>query len=134
MSHFIELEVQKDSRGSLIAIEVGRELPFPVRRVYYIYGSDGSSRGFHAHRELRQLMICLTGSCRVILDDGTSRSEILLDRPDHSVMIEDIRWREMHDISKDAVILVLASHGYDEADYIRDYDEFLRIARRGATK
>ena len=123
-SPILTLKAHTDHRGSLVAIEGERDLPFPIRRVYYIYGGDSSPRGFHAHLELRELMICVAGSCRVIIDDGHKRSEVRLDKPDQAVMIENMTWREMHDISRDACILVIASHGYDEEDYVRDYAAF----------
>ena len=119
-----------DDRGSLVALEVGRSLaiPFEVKRVYYIYGTrQGVSRGFHAHRNLRQVAICVTGSCRMVLDNGATREEAWLDSPDKGLLIEGMVWREIHDLSPDCVLLVLASEHYDEADYIRSYDDFIGL-------
>jgi dTDP-4-dehydrorhamnose 3,5-epimerase-like enzyme len=114
-----------DERGSLVALEGNKNVPFDIKRVYYIFGTKkGVSRGFHAHRNLKQVVVCVTGSCRFVLDNGKSREEIILDSATIGLVIEDLTWREMHDFSQDCVLLVLASEYYDEADYIRDYDDF----------
>src|SRR5690606_38600466 len=85
------------------------------------------SRGFHAHKQLRQLAVCVSGKCRMLLDDGVSKEEVWLDSPKKAVFIDTLIWHEMHDFSEDCVLMVLASHAYDEADYIRNYEEFVRI-------
>ena len=114
-----------DERGSLVALEGNKNVPFDIKRVYYIFGTKkGVSRGFHAHRNLKQVVVCVTGSCRFVLDNGKSREEIILDSATIGLVIEDLTWREMHDFSQDCVLLVLAIEYYDEADYIRDYDDF----------
>ncbi|MDN3454338.1 MULTISPECIES: FdtA/QdtA family cupin domain-containing protein [unclassified Psychrobacter] len=116
-----------DNRGSLIALETLIDIPFNIRRVYYIFDTlSGVSRGFHAHRDLKQVLICVKGSCRILLDDGKHKKNIILNNPQTGLLIEDLVWREMHDFSEDCVLLVLASEYYDETDYIRDYDNFLR--------
>ena len=116
-----------DGRGSLIALEGNKGVPFDIKRVYYIFDTkQGVSRGFHAHRNLKQVVVCVTGSCRFVLDNGKSREEIILDSAATGLVIEDLTWREMHDFSQDCVLLVLASEYYDEADYIRDYQKFLK--------
>ena len=118
-----------DDRGSLVALEANKSVPFDIRRVYYIFGTkEGVSRGFHAHRALKQVAICVTGSCRFVLDNGKQREEVLLDSSTKGLIIEDLTWREMHDFTPDCVLMVLASEYYDESDYIRDYQEFLKIA------
>jgi dTDP-4-dehydrorhamnose 3,5-epimerase len=128
----VELTVHGDARGSLIAIEQGAALPFAIQRVYYIYGTTAdTARGFHAHHALEQLAICVAGSCTMIVDDGTQRVEILLDRPDLGLQIGSPIWREMADFSPDCVLLVLASAPFEEADYIRDYQEFRRTVAQG---
>ncbi len=116
-----------DERGSLVALEAGNTVPFDIKRVYYIFGTEKNvARGFHAHHNLQQVAICVTGKCRMILDDGNTREEVWLDSPTKGLLIGDLVWREMHDFSEDCVLLVLASEYYDENDYIRDYDKFLR--------
>jgi dTDP-4-dehydrorhamnose 3,5-epimerase-like enzyme len=117
-----------DDRGSLIALETFQDIPFDIKRVYYIFDTlNGVSRGFHAHKQLKQVLICVKGSCQVLLDDGNSKDCIILDSPHTGLFIEDLVWREMHDFSDDCVLLVLASEYYDESDYIRDYNEFLKV-------
>lgn len=122
----IEFKKLGDERGSLISLEQNKNIPFEVKRIYYIFGTkEGVSRGFHAHKNLQQVAICVKGSCRFILDDGQTKEEIILDKPDVGLHINSFIWREMHDFSKDCVLIVLASHLYDESDYIRDYNDFL---------
>ena len=117
-----------DDRGSLVALEANKSVPFEIKRVYYIFGTkEGVSRGFHAHRNLKQVAVCVTGSCRFVLDNGKQREEVLLDSSTEGLIIEDLTWREMHDFSPDCVLLVLASEYFDENDYIRDYNEFLKV-------
>lgn len=120
-----------DHRGSLVAMEAHKTVPFDIKRVYYIFGTKvGVSRGFHAHRALQQVAVCVTGKCRMVLDDGRQREEIWLDSPMKGLLIGDLVWREMHDFSADCVLLVLASECYDEKDYIRNYDEFRQMKAR----
>lgn len=117
-----------DDRGSLVALEANKTVPFDIKRVYYIFGTkQGVARGFHAHKALKQVAVCVTGSCRMVLDNGYQKEEVLLDSPMKGLVIEGMVWREMHDFSPDCVLLVLASEHYDEADYIRDYDDFLKV-------
>jgi dTDP-4-dehydrorhamnose 3,5-epimerase-like enzyme len=116
-----------DERGSLVALEALRTVPFEVKRVYYIFGTQpGVSRGYHAHRALQQVAVCVTGKCRIVLDDGTRREDAWLDSPTNGLFIGGLVWREMHDFSTDCVLLVLANEYYNETDYIRSYDEFKR--------
>lgn len=123
--NWIDLPTLGDERGSLVAIEAKDTIPFEVNRVYYIFGTQsGVSRGFHAHMALKQLAVCVAGKCRMTLDDGQVREDILLDSPEKGLLIEGLIWREMHDFSPDCVLLVLASEHYDEADYVRNYAEF----------
>ena len=121
-----------DDRGQLVAIEEGIDLPFDVRRVYYIYDTlPGVSRGFHAHLKLEQILICVSGSCKIHLDNGYETAEVVLDKPNLGLYISNNMWREMYDFSEGAVLLVLASEHYTEADYIRNYDAFLEMVRSG---
>ncbi|OYU11150.1 MAG: dTDP-6-deoxy-3,4-keto-hexulose isomerase [Comamonadaceae bacterium PBBC1] len=119
-----------DERGSLVALEAHKTVPFDVKRVYYIFGTqEGVSRGFHAHRALQQVAVCVTGKCRILLDDGQRSEEVWLDSPTKGLLIGDLVWREMHDFSVDCVLLVLASEHYDETDYIRSYDAFKQVLK-----
>ncbi|EHH3929662.1 WxcM-like domain-containing protein [Escherichia coli] len=122
----IEFKKLGDERGSLVSLEQNKNIPFEIKRIYYIFGTkDGVSRGFHAHKNLQQVAICVKGSCRFLLDDGKTKEEIILDSPDTGLYINNFIWREMHDFSEDCVLMVLASELYDESDYIRDYSDFL---------
>ncbi len=119
-----------DDRGQLVAIEAMKDLPFEVKRVYYIYDTlSGVRRGFHAHRNLEQILICVSGSCKIHLDNGYETAEVTLDKPNEGLYISNDMWREMYDFSEGAVLLVLASMHYDEADYIRNYEDFIKLVR-----
>lgn len=123
--NLINFEILGDDRGSLIALESNMTIPFEVKRVYYIFGTKiGVSRGFHAHRDLLQIAICVHGKCRILLDDGGQREQVWLDTPTKGLLIGNMIWREMHDFSSDCVLMVLASGHYNPNDYIRDYEKF----------
>jgi dTDP-4-dehydrorhamnose 3,5-epimerase-like enzyme len=125
--NIIKFESLGDKRGLLVALECNKSVPFDIKRVYYMCATeDGVSRGFHAHRNLKQIAVCLTGSCRFVLDNGKVKEEVILEGATNGLLIEDLMWREMHDFSSDCVLLVLASEHYDELDYIRDYDVFMQ--------
>lgn len=120
-----------DERGQLVALEEGKDIPFEIKRVYYIYDTlTQVHRGFHAHKNLEQILICVHGSCKILLDNGREKEIVLLDKPYEGLYIANNMWREMYDFSSDAVLLVLASTLYDEADYIRDYKEFLAFVEK----
>lgn len=124
----INFPIIGDDRGSLISIEPGfnKNVPFEVKRIYYIFGTkSGVSRGFHAHKKLKQVAIAVSGSCQILLDDGSQQRIVDLDSPDFGLLIEGMTWREMHNFSEDCVLMVLASEAYDESDYIRNYQDFL---------
>ena len=119
-----------DDRGQLVAVEEGKDIPFRVKRVYYIYDTlPGVRRGFHAHKHLQQVLICVHGSCKIHLDNGHEQQEVTLDSPAEGLYLANDMWREMYDFSQGAVLLVLASELYDESDYIRNYDDFLAMVR-----
>lgn len=123
----IDFEIMGDERGSLIALEEHHNTPFDIKRVYYIFGTKTDvRRGFHAHRDLKQIAICVSGSCKFLLDDGKNKRNVLLDSPDQGLLIEGLIWREMYDFSSDCVLMVVANQYYDENDYIKDYDTFLK--------
>lgn len=123
----VELKVIGDERGSLIALEQGLNIPFSIKRAYYIFDTKSDvSRGFHAHRRLQQLAVCVSGKCRMVLDDGRTRQDVWLDSPAKGLLVSNMIWREMHDFSEDCVLMVFASEHYSESDYIRDYDQFIK--------
>ena len=116
-----------DERGLLVALEGNKSVPFDIKRVYYIFDTKwGVSRGFHAHLNLKQVVVCVKGSCRFVLDNGMQKEEIILDDATEGLLIEGLTWREMYDFSPDCVLIILANKYYNENDYIRDYDEFLK--------
>jgi dTDP-4-dehydrorhamnose 3,5-epimerase-like enzyme len=120
-----------DSRGALVALEGNKSVPFDIKRVYYIFDTKpGVARGFHAHKDLRQVAVCITGKCKMLLDNGVDRNEVWLDSPIKGIIIDSKVWHEMHDFSPDCVLLVLASEIYDETDYIRDYNSFLEVVSK----
>ena len=117
-----------DGRGMLVALEEYKDIPFEIKRVYYMYDTKKDvHRGFHAHKSLEQILICIHGSCKVLLDNGTEKKIVSLEKPYEGLYIANNMWREMYDFSEDAVLMVLASEYYKEEDYIRDYNEFLRM-------
>lgn len=123
----VDFEEHGDDRGTLVALEQHKNIPFEVKRCYYMYDTKpGVRRGFHAHKALKQVLICVHGSCKILLDNGKEKEIVDLDKPNRGLFIESNIWREMFDFSEDAVLMVLASELYDESDYIRDYDEFIR--------
>ena len=119
-----------DERGQLIALEEMKDIPFKIKRVYYMYDTvQGVTRGFHAHKSLQQILVCVHGSCKVRLDNGHEKKVVALEKPYEGLYIANNMWREMFEFSSDAVLMVFASELYDESDYIRDYDEFLRFVK-----
>ncbi|WP_144666854.1 sugar 3,4-ketoisomerase [Campylobacter jejuni] len=118
---------KSDHRGNLIALENLKELPFEIKRIYYIYDTKPDfPRGAHAHKNLEQVLIAIDGSCEVLLNDGKNQASIVLNSPDKGLYIGKNMWRDMKNFSYGAKLLVLASDFYDEKEYIRDYKEFLR--------
>lgn len=117
-----------DDRGQLVALEEFKDIPFEIKRVYYMYDTkEGVRRGYHAHKNLQQILVCINGCCKILLDNGKEKKIVPLEKPYEGLYIPNDMWREMYDFSPDAVLLVLASELYDEVDYIRDYEEFLNF-------
>ncbi len=126
----IDLRKIHDVRGNLTPIEGGRDLPFDIKRIYYLYDvPSGESRGAHAHKELQQLIIAANGSFTITLDDGYNKKSFTLNRPYQGLYVVPGIWRDLDDFSSGAVLLCLASEHYAAADYIRDYDEFLKYKK-----
>lgn len=117
-----------DERGQLVALEEFKDIPFEIKRVYYMYDTAPRvTRGYHAHKSLEQILICIHGSCKIRLDNGREKKIVPLEKPYEGLYVSNNMWREMFDFSEDAVLMVLASDYYREEDYIRDYEEFLRF-------
>lgn len=126
MFEVLKLKKVTADRGTLIVGELDELLPYQIKRFYYLTNLDSDlPRGFHAHYECRQVAICLQGSCVMHFDDGKNKQEYLMSKKEEAITIEPYIWHEMHNFSSDCILLVLASHQYDESDYIRDYNVFL---------
>lgn len=124
-SNILVLDKIHNQAGNITVIESNHNVPFPLRRVYYLYDvPGGESRGGHAHRELYQLIVAASGSFDVLLDDGTNKKIVKLNRPNYGLLVVPGLWRELFEFSSGAICLVLTSHKYDAADYIRDYNQF----------
>jgi dTDP-4-dehydrorhamnose 3,5-epimerase-like enzyme len=126
----IDFPILGDERGSLIALENSKNIPFDVKRVYYIFGTKKDiRRGFHAHHKTNQLAICVSGSCSFLMDDGKQVENLTMNSKNIGLLIPPMVWHEMFDFSEDCILLVLADSLYDEADYIRSYQEFTKFAQ-----
>ena len=122
---WVELPNLGDHRGSLMVAESNKNVPFEVKRIYYILDAKPDvPRGFHAHKEITQLAFCIKGSCTMIMDNGIEKQQVRIDKSNMGLMIPPMVWHEMHDFSEDCVMLVLASDYYEDDDYIREYKEF----------
>ncbi|MBE6880769.1 MAG: WxcM-like domain-containing protein [Ruminococcaceae bacterium] len=122
----MKFQLHGDSRGQLVVAETMAEIPFEIKRLYYIYGvGEGIERGFHSHKNLQQVYIAIHGSMKVTLDDGTESKTVTLDDPAEGLYIGHGVWRKIFDFSPDAVLLVAASEHYSEDDYIRNYEDFV---------
>ncbi|HEV7122111.1 MAG TPA: FdtA/QdtA family cupin domain-containing protein [Rhodanobacter sp.] len=123
----VQLHTHGDNRGMLVALEQDGDVPFAIRRVYYIFATKNDvHRGLHAHRHLNQLAVAVRGSVTFLLDDGSGAAKVVLDDPAQGLLLGSMVWRELYDFSDDCVLMVLADHLFDPDDYITDYAAFLR--------
>ena len=123
----INMKIFGDERGKLVSLESNKNVPFEIKRVYYIYDTlPDQDRGMHAHKNMEQIIVAMDGSCQFVLDDGKSRETLWLNRPDVGLYIGKNMWREMKNFSYGCKLMVHASDYYDEKEYIRNYDEFLK--------
>ena len=125
----IDIRKYSDTRGYLSVIENDIDVPFEIKRIYYLYMVPEVARGAHAHKELKQLLIATSGSVDVIMDDGSSKSTFHLDKPWKGLLVAPGLWRDLENFSGGAVLMCLASEKYDAADYIRDYNEYLNYKK-----
>ena len=124
-----------EARGNLSFIEEKNHIPFPIRRVYYLYDvPSGATRGGHAHKKCQQIIIALSGSFTVVLDDGENKKNFFLNRPFYGLYVPTGIWRELENFSSNSVALSIVSQLYDEEDYIRDYETFKRLSKNGGWK
>ena len=123
---FQKLQKISDDRGCLVVAEAQKNIPFEIRRVYFLFSLNSDfARGFHAHFTQVQVAICISGKCRIVLDDGHSSESVWLESPSKGIIIDKMIWHEMHDFSEDCILIVFADAWYNENDYIRNYDAFL---------
>ena len=125
-----EFKVLGDHRGQLVALEANKQIPFDVKRVFYIYGTqEGIPRGNHSHYKTKQFLVAVNGSCKVTLDNGKEKETYELTKPNLGLFQDALIWGCMHDFSSDCVLMVLADEYYDVSDYITNYDKFLEVAK-----
>jgi len=126
----INFKVMGDGRGSLIAFEENQNVPFDIKRVFYIYGTqEGIPRGQHSHYKTKQLLVAVNGGCKVTLDNGKKKETFTLNKPNVGLFQDALVWGTMHDFSQDCILMVLADTYYNENDYIRNYDKFLEVVK-----
>lgn len=126
----LNFKVNGDARGNMVVVEGGQAVPFDIKRLFYIYGTDPDAvRGQHANRNSDFAMVCISGSCKVKITDGTTETVVCLDEPMKGVYIPKMLWKDMYDFSEDAVLLVMASTHYDANEYIRDFDSYRQEMR-----
>jgi dTDP-4-dehydrorhamnose 3,5-epimerase-like enzyme len=127
----ILFQSKTDERGSLVILEENKQIPFEVKRLYYMFGMDSEQRrGFHAHKELIQMAFVIQGQCKMLMDDGVDKVDVSLNSPQSGILIEPMVWHEMYDFSADCVLIILANDVYDESDYIRDYKKFIELSEK----
>lgn len=123
--HILPLSKIHNPAGNITIVEGDVNIPFSIKRIYYLYDiPGGESRGGHAHKELHQLIVAASGSFEVMLDDGKNKKIVRLNRPNYGLLVVPGIWRELFEFSSGAICLVLASHKYEESDYIREYETF----------
>ena len=126
----LDLKAFGDERGSLIAFENNNNVPFDIKRVFYIFDTKGYiARGCHANKRSKFLLVVINGSCRVKIDDGEKQTDLLLNNPNKALFLNNMVWKEMYEFSYNAILMVLANEYYDENEYIRDYDQFLQLIK-----
>ena len=128
ISELQKFNVRGDERGQLVALEENKEIPFDMKRVFYIFGTiENIPRGQHSHYKTKQFLIAVNGSCKVTLDNGKEKETFDLNSRDVGLFQDSLMWGTMHDFSEDCVLMVLANDVYDAKDYITDYNEFLKV-------
>lgn len=127
----LNLQQLGDERGELIVVEGNRQIPLDIKRIFYIYNTDSRVvRGQHANKYSEFVFVAVKGSCKVLVDNGSDKKQIILDKPYEGLYLEKMMWKEMYDFSEDCVLLVLSNKHYDATEYIRDYKEFLQESRK----
>lgn len=130
LCRLLEFNEKGDERGRLVVVEGNKDVPFDIKRLFYIYGSDQNVvRGKHANRESEFVLVNVSGTSKVMVTDGKDKRIVELTKPRQGVYLPKMVWKEMYDFSPDSVLLVLASTHYDTNEYVRDYDEFLKLLK-----
>ena len=131
MTKLIDFKILGDERGSLIALESNKQIPFEIKRVFYIYGTqEGVPRGKHSHYKTKQFLVAVHGSCKITLDNGKEKETFDLNQPSLGLFQDALIWGSMHDFSSDCVLMVLADEYYEASDYITQYDKFLEEVKK----
>ena len=132
MQHYlINYKVMGDERGSLIPFEENKNVPFDIKRVFYIYGTqEDVPRGQHSHYKTKQLLVAVNGGCKVTMNDGENKKTYILNKPNVGLFQDALVWGTMHDFTEDCILMVFADTYYDESDYIRKYEEFLKVVNK----
>lgn len=131
MYKIIDFTVHGDKNGNLISLEQNNNIPFEIKRMYYIYGTGSDiTRGHHAHKKLKQVLVAISGSCDIKIDNGKEEHSVNLSSPEKGLLIDSVVWREMSNFSSDCVLVVLADSLYEEGDYLRDYDGFIKYIKK----
>lgn len=126
----ITFDIKGDERGSLVAIQGQIDIEFPIERIYYIYDTDaGLTRGYHAHKAQKQILVCLAGKCDIKFNNGKETKVIEFEQPNKGVYLTGVVWREIFNMSKNCVLLSIVNTKYDEDDYIRNYPQFLEVVK-----
>ncbi len=127
----INFNILGDEKGKLISLEENKNIPFNIKRVYYIFGTlENVRRGFHAHYKIEQMAVCIKGSCKFLMDNGKIKDVVTLNNNYTGLLIPPMIWHEMFDFSPDCVLMVLADDYYYESDYIRNYNDFIKLANK----
>ncbi len=128
ISKIDDLKVLGDDRGQLVALEANKQIPFDIKRVFYIYGTQPNTpRGNHSHYKTKQYLVAVNGSCKITLDNGRNKETFDLNQPNLGLFQDALIWGSMHDFSSDCVLMVLADDYYNDSDYIRNYNKFLKV-------
>lgn len=134
LSRFVKIPKISDD-CMLYFAQTPDQIPFEVKRIYHISQANPNlPRGFHAHYKTEQILFCIQGSVRMVFDDGEKREEVIINKPEVGIFLNKLIWHEMHDLTKDAILLVLASRAYEAEDYIRNYEKFLEVKKNGSSK
>lgn len=124
----LNLDIKNNLKGNLIVIESLKNIPFEIKRLYYIFNNK-TERGCHAHKKTKKLIICISGKCNLLVDNGIEKKEFLLNKPNYAILINEMIWNKLYNFTDNTILLVLANTYYDPKDYINDYNEYLKLIK-----